>query len=135
MTVFDLKAAATAAGYRVEYDESAEIRCDDESKDWYVRIPGKDRRNFISVWGSNRLAASTFTKRLQKQLRAIPGARVVQQGDNELRISFDPAHLEAVATILECRKRRQLSPEHRAKLVEAGNRYRKTPALAPPEIR
>jgi hypothetical protein len=35
MRAFDLKAAANAAGYRIEYDDSADIRGEDETLAWY----------------------------------------------------------------------------------------------------
>ena len=73
MNAFDLKAAANASGYRLEYDESAEIRGEDETLAWFPQIPGRDKRNFISVWSDRRLAAYTFTRRLHDKLRAIPG--------------------------------------------------------------
>ena len=77
MPAFDLRSAANAAGYRVQYNESAEIRGEDESLAWFPQIPGRDKRNFISVWSDRRLAAYTFTRRLHDRLKAIPGTEVV----------------------------------------------------------
>jgi hypothetical protein len=127
MEPFDLEALASKHGFKTEYDESAELDRDHESQALSCRIPGRDRRNFISVWSEDRLAAFTFTRRLHAALKAIPGAVVVQQGDHELRILFAPRQFRTVARLLECRKVRKLSPLQRERLVEAGreNRFAK----------
>jgi hypothetical protein len=124
MQPFDLSKLASDRGFKTEYDESAELDRDHESQAWCCRIPGRDRRNFISVWSEDRLAAFTFTRRLHAALKAIPGAVVVQEGDHELRISFAPRQLRAVARLLECRRIRKLSPLYRERLVEAGRERR-----------
>lgn len=127
MQPFDLRTLASKHGFKTEFDESAELDRDQESQAWSCRIAGRDRRNFISVWSEDRLAAFTFTRRLHAALKAIPGAVVVQQGDHELRVSFPLRQFKAIARLLECRKIRKLSPLQRERLAEAGreNRFAK----------
>jgi hypothetical protein len=124
MQPFDLRTLASKHGFKTEYDESAELDRDQESQAWSCLIPGRDRRNFISVWSEDRLAAYTFTRRLHAAFKAIPGAVVVQEGGHELRISFAPRQLRTVARLLECRKARKLSPLQRERLIEAGRESR-----------
>jgi hypothetical protein len=58
------------------------------------------------------------------RLLAIPGTRLLQRGDHEASVSFSLTHLTQVAEILQAKRRKKLSEEHRAKLIEASTPYR-----------
>ena len=77
----------------------------------------------VFVHGGEILGAFTPNRRIGKQLRRLPFLEHVQ-GDVETVIRFHASHLPEVLALLRPRRRRTLSAEHRAKLVEAGSRHR-----------
>jgi hypothetical protein len=109
--------------FRITLDESFEIGDrSNEEKLWNLRIPGK--YGHIGVWGENTLSAHSGSSRVVKKLIEIPGVTIKQRGDNEVTIVFPPDLIEPVADVLKAKRRRQLSDEHRAKLIEASASHR-----------
>jgi hypothetical protein len=108
--VIDLK-ARFGRTYHVTLDPSASQDTSTEERAWHYRIPC--RYGFISVHGPETLAAWTGGGRMIARLIAIPGVRVHQRGDREVRVLFGPEALPAVADLLRARRRIQLSPEER----------------------
>lgn len=53
----------------------------------------------------------------------FPDIRVPQDGDRELTLVFDESNCEEIMKIVRPRKRRKLSPEHKAALLSAGHRF------------
>lgn len=108
----DLKALA-GDRYRLALDPSADAEPRSE-RAWFVRIPCK--RGFISPHGPG-LLAGYGSGRVVARLLAIPGARVHQRGDQEVRVLFGPESLDAVADVLGARRRRRLSPDARERAM------------------
>ncbi|MHB8971525.1 MAG: hypothetical protein ACYC3X_04520 [Pirellulaceae bacterium] len=50
----------------------------------------------------------------------MPFTTVTQDGDDGMNIVFPVEHFKTVAAIVKPRRRRRLSPEHKAKLLERG---------------
>jgi hypothetical protein len=124
--MIDLK-AAYGQRYRVTYDESCSLPgCTREDKLWGARIEG--RHGHVYVHGRGTLGAYVRTRRDPTdrlgRLLAVPGARLHQRGDDEASVTSPPEHLEAVAAILQLRRRRQVSDDHRRRLTEAGAGFR-----------
>jgi hypothetical protein len=128
MTPIDL--AALAAGkYRISVDPSAEIDRDHESRAWFLRIPGS--RGFISPHGPGHLAVYTDCRRLFDRLKAIPTARVAQEGDQELRVVIAPNFLDQAAELIKARRKRQISDSQRQRLAELSREHSPFRAKAP----
>jgi hypothetical protein len=109
--------------YRITFDAPREERRQAKHDPWLHQIPCKF--GTIYPFGGNRLAVDCdYCPRVCKQLVALPGLTLHQHGDHEQTFTFDVADFDAVAAIVRPRRRRQLSPEHNAKLQQAGQRYR-----------
>ncbi len=115
--MIDLKQFA-GVKYRINLDESAELDPARENRVWYWRIPCK--YGFIGVHGPETLSAFTSSTRIGLKLMDLPGVKVHQQGDREVRVLFTPDCLDAVATLLQAKRRRQVSPAERERLVAMG---------------
>ena len=112
--------------FKVEYEESyyaqygAHARVDDH---WLKILPC--RAGHICPWGGTKLAA--VTDRLGavvRKLAALPGAKLHQHGSDGAIILFDVACFPEVAKVMRPIRRRRMSPEQRARLSEAGAKYR-----------
>jgi hypothetical protein len=115
--MIDLRAFA-GDRYRITLDPSAEDDTDHESRLWFFRIPCK--YGFISVHGPAMLAAWTGSPKMVAKLIALDGLRVHQRGDREVRCLFPPERLDAVAELLQARRKRQVSEATRQRLIEVG---------------
>ena len=60
-----------------------------------------------------------------RRLIGLPVVTAAAIDGAQLQVSFRSEDLAQVAKVMQPRIRRRLSPEHRAKLVEAGKPYRK----------
>jgi hypothetical protein len=112
--------------YRVEYEESyfaqygPRARVDDP---WLKIIPC--RAGHICPWGGSKLAAATNKPGpTARKLAALPGAILWQDGSDGATVLFDVALFPRVAKLMDPRRCRRLSPEQRAKLIEAGAKHR-----------
>lgn len=103
------------------YAERSEFRREEEP--WLTHIICL--HGTIGVWGDNLLVASTSsTGPVAKRLKALPFIQVAQDASDGVNVVFPVQHFEEVAEIMRLRKRRRISEEQRARLVEAGARYR-----------
>ncbi len=59
-----------------------------------------------------------------KQVAAIPGIVLHQDGDEEKTFLFPVSLFDQVAALVEPKKVRRLTEEHKAKLLEAGQKFR-----------
>lgn len=119
-TPLDLKAIA-ADRYRLTLDESATVDTSRDSKLWCAQIPCK--YGHVGSYSERELSAYCSGRRLFARILAIPSVRVLQQGDLEIRVAFDPQHLDQVAALLRARRRTVLSDSERV---------RRTALLQPP---
>jgi hypothetical protein len=128
--MIDLKAIA-GAKYRVRLDESATADPTRAERMWLYQIPCK--YGFISVHSSDTLAAWTGSSGIIARLVAIPGVKVKQRGDREVRVLFDPKQLDAIADLLQARRKRHLSPDQKRLAIErlAAMREKSSPGQAP----
>jgi hypothetical protein len=108
--------------YRVAYEDSytAERGSGGRAHDpWLLTIPCK--HGHIYPHGCEWLAASTDHRGpIANRLAAVPGARVVQDGDDGINVVFHVDDFDQVAEVIKPKRRRKLSPEHAAKLTRAG---------------
>lgn len=114
-------------------------------------IPGRD--GLIFDYGNGLLAVtylgdSIRAWRSRRRECADSGMTITQDGDTEGTATFDPtdeAQARVAITTIRARRRRVLSADHRAALVEAGARHRFThgandplralePPIAPPGV-
>ena len=103
------------------YAERPEFRRDEEV--WLTHI--LCQHGHIGVWGDDLLVACTNSAgSVAKRLAALSFTTVVQDGSDGLNATFPVEHFDKVAAIIKPRKRRRLSEEQRARLVEAGAKYR-----------
>lgn len=105
--------------YRIEWEPGSRSR-----DPWYMQIPCRHNRGHICPWGPDVLAACTNSRRLTERLARLPYTTVHQDCDDGGNVLFPVDHLPEVAEIMEARKRRRLSEERKAALVEAGRRFR-----------
>ncbi len=125
--MIDLKKFA-GVRYRMVLDESAELDTDHESRLWYYRIPCK--YGFIAVHGPKTLSASTNRRIMAGRLATLPGVKVRQRGDSEVTVTFPPDCLDAVANLLQAKRRRRLSDAHKASLAASNAEFRFQPRLS-----
>jgi hypothetical protein len=117
--------------FKVRYEESYRAQhgprawVDDP---WLQIIPCQ--RGHIFPWGPSTLAASTNGRGpTARKLAALDFATVHQDGTDGLTVLFDVAHFEAVAEIMQPRRRRTLSPEARKAAGERLAKYQFRPAV------
>jgi hypothetical protein len=113
------------------YHEKAEVRIPDRR--WFEIIPCKGFKKGPGEEGSFIGLISEYPPTLQLYSDRLITARKIWQAikdhsgtradfalDGEAVLFFPPALLEMVAEMAGARKKRQLSEEHRSKLIEAG---------------
>jgi hypothetical protein len=112
--------------YRVEYEESYWAQYGPRARvndPWLKIIPCP--AGHICPWGGPTLAAVTDKAGpIAGKLAALPEADLCQDGSDGATVLFDVSDFEAVAQIIHPRRCRQLSPERRKKLGEAGAKHR-----------
>lgn len=110
--------------YKVWTEESAENRNDP----WGYFIPCL--KGTICPWGENLLAACTNGRGPKvRQLMYVPSAKLVQDGDDGVNVTFHICDIKPVFEIMGPRTRPQLTDEQRAKLIEnLGNRRLNAPS-------
>jgi hypothetical protein len=62
--------------------------------------------------------------KIAKQVAAIPGVTLHQDGDDEKTFLFSVSMFDQVALLVQPKRVRRLGEEHKAKLLEAGQRFR-----------
>jgi hypothetical protein len=122
--------------YRIELDESwyhehPEVRAGNQH--WYETIPCRGG-GLIYLYSEteNLLVLLTPAKLGQRVLQEVAGAWLRGQPGEETEILFPAEALHQVAEIARARRKRRLSPEHKAKLTEADKAHRfqaKSPVL------
>jgi hypothetical protein len=60
----------------------------------------------------------------------VPSARLEQLGDDGANVSFDVSDFRAIAEVMRPKRRRQLSPEQKARLASMGHRFQKKDAAS-----
>lgn len=116
--------------FRVTYEESYYADHGDGARaedPWLMQI--ECHFGTITPYGDNELIASTFRRGpTATKLAALPCVTPWQDGDDGVSVRFDAKDFKAVAAVMKPRRRRRLTPEHRAKLVAASAAYRFKPA-------
>jgi hypothetical protein len=106
--------------YRISLDESYEAGADDNGKLYYYQIQG--RYGHIYTHGPERLGVHVKGRLKIGKVGAIPGLKLHQRGETEATYVFAPELLDRVATEIKAKKRRQLTDEQKARLIEQGTR-------------
>jgi hypothetical protein len=104
---------------------------------WYEIIPLKgfvkgppQEGSFIGLYSEDPPTLQLYSNRVKqariiwKEIKKISGCRADFHLDGEAVLYFPPELLEQVAEMAGARKRRQLSEEQRARLIEAGKKGR-----------
>lgn len=87
------------------------------------------RLGHVYPLGGEWLAASTNNRGpVANSLAALPGARVIQDGDDGINVAFHVRDFEAVAAIMKPRRRRRLTAAKRSEQVERLRNYQFTSA-------
>jgi hypothetical protein len=112
--------------YRVEYEEGYFAQYGPRARvndPWLQIVPC--RAGHICPWGGSKLAAVTNKPgATARKLAALPAAILWQDGSDGATVLFDVALLPQVAKLMHLRRCRRMSPEQRAKLIEAGTKHR-----------
>lgn len=83
------------------------------------------RYGHIYVHGPEKLGVATNGRRIGLKLAAIPGVEVWQDGDDDgMNLIFPVTAFDAVAMIIQPRRRRQLSEAARAAATERLKQFR-----------
>jgi hypothetical protein len=83
------------------------------------------RHGHICPWGGHRLAACTNRRGpIANLLAKLPCVEVWADASDGITVLFDVADFDRVAEIIQPKRRRRLSPEHKAKLIEASRPFR-----------
>jgi hypothetical protein len=129
MTVcIDLK-AKFGERYQVFREESGQAkRCEGRHYDpWLLTIAC--RHGHIYPHGADYLAVSTNHRaRIANRLAALPGVRIVQDGDDGINAIFHVDDFDEVAAIMKPRRRRRLTPGQRTEREERLRKYQFAPA-------
>ena len=102
---------AFGADFRVTFDPAYDHRrvrrrCLDH---WMMQLPCRGKGVVVYPFGGCWLAVEVDGRPgLVKELLAIPGVELWQDGDGEKTFLFDVARFEAVAAVVRPRKRRRL---------------------------
>lgn len=121
--------------FKIALDESWYVgRSEIHSTDriWYEQIPCIGGA-FIGVYSLSPLTLQLWTPRpknskaVWEAIKDIPGVRADFAFDGEAVIYFPLELLQQVAELAGARKRRRLSPEHKARLAESNKDYRFKP--------
>lgn len=93
---------------------------------WHCQIPAAARfKAHVYPWSDTRFAVSRDFKvgnKINQELLALPTARLEQDGDDGVTISFERSDFEAVSSRLELLRRKVLTDEQRARLAERAKR-------------
>lgn len=113
------------------YHERPEVRNPDRR--WYEIIPCQGFKNppeqegpFICLYSEDPALLKLYTDRprnacaIWEAIKGHPGTKADFGFDGEAELLFPSELLATVAEMAGARKKRQLSKEHRAKLIEAG---------------
>lgn len=74
--------------------------------------------------GPDRLAfASNNRGGVARAVASLPGAAIEQEGTDGINVSFPVEAWPEVAKLVRPRRRRQVTPEQRARLAEMGSRF------------
>lgn len=107
--MIDLKELARPKGYKLSLDESWYPGCGEPRKRyWQIKC----KYGVIYPTGENTLGAYTDHARMVSKLLAF--GSLVQRGDSDASILFDPERLEEVGALLHARRKRRMSEEQRA---------------------
>jgi hypothetical protein len=129
--MIDLK-ATYGDRYRIELDESANLGgISRDEMPWYYRVACQ--HGHVYLHGENTLGAFSGGLIVGKRLLALPGVTPHQRGDLEVSVTFPPDLFPEVAALLKPLKRRRLSDEHKARLMESNTTHRFRPKASPPD--
>jgi hypothetical protein len=101
-------AARFGRDFKVTHDPAARTR--PQRRDpWMLQMPCRGKGVTVYPFGGDRLAVEVDGRPgLAKQLVAIPGVELGQDGDGEKTFLFEVALFEAVAAVVRPRQRRRL---------------------------
>ena len=111
--------------YRIRHEESyaaerSEFRAAEEP--WLQIIPC--RHGHIYPWSDTLLAVSTNRRGpVAGRIRELPFVAVVQDGSDGINATFPVEAFDQVAAIVRPKRRRRLTPEHRAAATERLRRF------------
>jgi hypothetical protein len=106
----------------VAHEHKPEVRQSDDP--WLLVIPCQF--GHIYPHSATHLGfASNGCGQVAKTVAALPGATITQDGSDGMNITFPVELFDQVAALVKPRRKRQLTPEQRAKLIEAGKAFQK----------
>ena len=108
--------------YRIAREEGSE---QNDPAGWI--IPAK--YGHVYAHSEELLAVATIGRGIVRRLLTVPGLRIVQDGSDGANCIFPPTSFDAVAGIIRAKRRRQLSPKQRARLIAAGEKTRRKSAV------
>lgn len=111
--------------YRVRYKESYQAEHEPGARandPWLKIIPC--RVGHIYPWGGERLAAFQPRGPVALKLKALPGVVTWTDGDDGVTVLFDVEQFDAVAKLMQPRRRRQVSTEQREAAARRFAEYR-----------
>ena len=110
-------AARFGRDYKVGHDPAARTRRQKRDP-WMLQLPCRGKGVTIYPHGGDWLAVEVDGRPgLAKQLAAIPGVELWQNGDGEKTFLFPVGRFSEVAAVVQPHRRRRLSPERRAELA------------------
>ena len=116
--------------YRIFMDEAWSVETAESNPDkvkekpWYYEIIGK--YGTIYLYGTNKLAVRITANRVKARIKTEYHdiLELHLEAEDESVFLFNPVNFEIVASLIKARKRKQLSGEHRSKLIKAGSNFR-----------
>jgi hypothetical protein len=98
---------------------------------WMMQIPCRGGITIYPHGGSKLAIECDYHPQIARQLGSIPGVELIQDGDHEKTFVFYLSLIDQVADIVQPRRRRQLSDDHRERLTASGKsaleKYRRNP--------
>ncbi|MGA8141170.1 MAG: hypothetical protein WB948_10825 [Desulfobaccales bacterium] len=125
-------AKLTDKRYQIVLEESWQHESPELSLDriWYEQIPCQGKDCFIGVYSLDPLILQLSTSRARNArtvyaaIKDMPGVRPDFHFDGEAVIYFPIEAVHIVADLAGARKKRRLSPEAKARLIERGKAHR-----------
>lgn len=123
MDPIDLK-ARFGDRYKIAHDEAADHEAGGRHNPWLYQIPC--RCGHIYPYSDNLLAVYCDRRGVLPRFREIEGLIAHQIGDEEAVYLFETGLFEAVAAVVHPKRRRRMSAEAKAALIERGRSHQFT---------
>ena len=113
-----------AGRFRLTFDGTCDAYRAERRNPWMIVVPCRAGGEIYPYSETELVYATPKRKRALALSRSIPGAVLHRDGDDATEVRIPVSEFETLIPLVHPIKRRALSPENRAKFVQAGKQYR-----------